>query len=213
MTEQLPQVSKLAATIVEHQRLLEELDSEDRQWAIQFPKHSIGLFIKAMRNRYEKCLLRMPGDFRRFVVNYSDSRVDMLQRAHYRADISPDYEEDWFPISGQGRHVFEAALFTTTIPVPIDVVLHKLQYEMPPECTQWKHASLEHLAAFAAEYSDKLEVGHYLHAFGSLNVRLGHICPALFKDYGPDPLRRINTATVGVCIPGMSFLAVREWNK
>lgn len=51
MPEQLPQVSKLAGTLTEHQRGFEILSTEDRQWVISNPKEAIGLFVGAVKNR------------------------------------------------------------------------------------------------------------------------------------------------------------------
>ncbi len=51
MPEQLPQVSKLAGVLTEHQRYFEALSSENRQWAINNPKDAILLFAKAVEGR------------------------------------------------------------------------------------------------------------------------------------------------------------------
>lgn len=50
MPEQLPQVSKLAGALVEHQRGFEALSSVDRQWVIQNTTLAIALFVEAVKN-------------------------------------------------------------------------------------------------------------------------------------------------------------------
>ncbi|MBI4067919.1 hypothetical protein HY413_00740 [Candidatus Kaiserbacteria bacterium] len=52
MTE--PQIAKLAGALVEHQRYLAPLSSEDAQWAIQNTKEAIELFCDAVKNRVAK---------------------------------------------------------------------------------------------------------------------------------------------------------------
>jgi len=51
MSEQQPQVSKMAGALVEHQRAFEVMPTEDRQWVIMNTVTAIGLFAEAVKNR------------------------------------------------------------------------------------------------------------------------------------------------------------------
>lgn len=51
MSEQQPQVSKMAGMLVEHQRAFEVMSTEDRQWVIQHTVAAIALFAGAVKNR------------------------------------------------------------------------------------------------------------------------------------------------------------------
>jgi hypothetical protein len=63
MSEQ--QISKLAGTLVEHQRHFTRMPKEDRQWVIQNAEAAIGLFADAVKNRIavavNKLLERLSG--------------------------------------------------------------------------------------------------------------------------------------------------------
>lgn len=51
MSEQQPQVSKMAGALVEHQRAFEVMPTDDRQWVIMNTVHAIELFAGAVKNR------------------------------------------------------------------------------------------------------------------------------------------------------------------
>ncbi len=123
MAEQLPQVSKLAGTLVEHQRHFEELLTAERQWVIYNAPAAIELFVSVVKRRDGGGLREQRKskhaaavlDIGDYTVDYDKSIVEKLgsgvpqilnlRRSEWASDVK-------FPDLRSGKKCYKASAVT-----------------------------------------------------------------------------------------------------
>ena len=156
MSEQ--QISKLAGSLVEHQRYFSEMPTEDRQWTIQHTKDAIALFVEVVKNR-ERATALPASDTFRLTVDYGLSLEQMIAAGRY------DWKNDEitakrFPIVGKGIVEFEARYFHFNRNISSEEAERLFCSEpivLDPTITFnfWEPAKIEHVLSHGATFPKK----------------------------------------------------------